>query len=57
MAVEIGTLVLKGRFGPVRSDAPTQQPDLTEAFEEMRRELMRDIAEKLDHAERRAWER
>lgn len=57
MAVEIGTLVLKGRFGPARSEAAPEQPDMSDALEAMRRELMREIADKLAHAERRAWER
>ena len=57
MAVEIGTLVLKGRFGPARSDTPTPRDGMDEALEMLRQELLREMDEKLDEAARRAWER
>lgn len=57
MAVEIGTLVLKGRFGPARSEAPAPQENVSEALEILRQDLLREMDEKLDEAARRAWER
>lgn len=57
MAVEIGTLVLKGRFGPARSEAPAPRDDIEDALEVLRAELLREMDEKLDAAERRARER
>lgn len=57
MAVEIGTLVLKGRFGPARDDSAAPQRDMEEALEMLRREILRDVDDKLQQAARRAWER
>ncbi|WP_300038614.1 hypothetical protein [uncultured Roseobacter sp.] len=57
MAVEIGTLVLRGRFGPAREDTGAQVPDMTEAFEELRRDLLRAMDERMDEAARRSRER
>lgn len=57
MAVEIGTLVLKGRFGPARTEAPARNEDLEEALETLRREVLREIDDKMRQAARRAWER
>jgi hypothetical protein len=57
MAVEIGTLVLKGRFGPARDDPSGPREDLEEVLEALRQDLLREMDEKLDEAERRAWER
>lgn len=57
MAVEIGTLVLKGRFGPARSETPAPREDLEDTLETLRRELLREMDDKLDAAERRARER
>ena len=57
MAVEIGTLVLKGRFGPARDESTAPQHDMEEALEMLRREILRDVDDKLQQAARRAWER
>lgn len=57
MAVEIGTLVLKGRFGPARSDTPAPREEFDKALESLRQELLREMDEKLDAAARSAWER
>lgn len=57
MAVEIGTLVLKGRFGPHPAETPGQDRAFEEALEVLRFELLREIDDKLQEAERRAWER
>ena len=57
MAVEIGTLVLKGRFGPAEPDTAPKQPDLSDAFEALRQELLREMDHKLEQAARRARER
>ncbi|MEO9651740.1 MAG: hypothetical protein ABJ360_18295 [Roseobacter sp.] len=57
MAVEIGTLVLKGRFGPAgRSEADTSA-SMEEALELLRQEMLREMDDKLEEAARRAWER
>lgn len=59
MAVEIGTLVLKGRFGPARDDTPPaeQREDLETALEMMRRDLLREMDDRLADAARRGRER
>lgn len=57
MAVEIGTLVLKGRFGPAHREEEAPREDLREALEVLRQELLREMDDKLDEAARRAWER
>lgn len=57
MAIEIGTLVLKGRFGPARTEAPARHTDFEEALEILRREMLREMDEKLEAAERRSRER
>lgn len=57
MAVEIGTLVLKGRFGPAEPETAQAQPDLNDAFETLRHELLREVDQKLEQAARRARER
>ena len=59
MAVEIGTLVLKGRFGPAREEQgpAANRDDLNEALEEMRHELLREVEERIADAARRARER
>ena len=57
MAVEIGTLVLKGRFGPAEPETSKTQPDLSDAFETLRGELLREVDQKLEQAARRARER
>ncbi len=57
MAVEIGTLVLKGRFGAARNDAPADRDDLDEALKILRQDLLREMDDKLEAAERRARER
>ncbi|WP_375229601.1 hypothetical protein [Roseobacter sp. S98] len=59
MAVEIGTLVLKGRFGPAREEAgaAANRDDINEALEEMRHDLLREMEERIADAARRARER
>ncbi len=57
MAVEIGTLVLKGRFGPAEPETAQAQPDLSDAFEALRHEVLREVDQKLEQAARRARER
>lgn len=59
MAVEIGTLLLKGRFGPAEPETAQAQaqPDLSDAFEALRHELLREVDQKLEQAARRARER
>ncbi|ABG33657.1 hypothetical protein [Roseobacter denitrificans] len=57
MAVEIGTLVLKGRFGPAEPESTQAQPDLSDALEALRQEVLRDVDQKLEQAARRARER
>jgi hypothetical protein len=57
MAVEIGTLVLKGRFGAARSETPAPREDLEAVLEALRQEILREIDDKLEAAERRARER
>lgn len=57
MAVEIGTLVLKGRFGPAEPDTSKTQPDLSDAFDALRNDLLREVDQKLEQASRRARER
>jgi len=57
MAVEIGTLVLKGRFGPTRPQDEAPREDLHEALDALRQDILREMDEKLDQAARRAWER
>ncbi|MEM9578137.1 MAG: hypothetical protein AAF999_14130 [Pseudomonadota bacterium] len=57
MAVEIGTLVLKGRFGATRSETTARRDDLEEALAVLRQDLLREMDDKLEAAERRARER
>ncbi len=57
MAVEIGTLVLKGRFGAARREEPDRSAEIEARLDALRDELLRDIDDRLDAAERRARER
>ena len=57
MTVEIGTLVLKGRFGAARDSEPAARDDLEEALNVLRQDLLREMDDKLDALERRARER
>lgn len=57
MTVEIGTLVLTGRFGAARDDTPAPREDLEEALNIMRQELLREMDDRLEAVQRRARER
>lgn len=57
MAVEIGTLVLKGRFGAARGQEAAPREEVKIALERMRRDLLQEIEDKFETAARRAWER
>lgn len=60
MVVEIKQLSLKGRFGPVESESTAAQSSdegLREALEILRRDLLREMDQKLESAARRARER
>ncbi|MFK7762652.1 MAG: hypothetical protein AB8B62_05285 [Roseobacter sp.] len=57
MAVEIGTLVLKGRFGAARKDAPEHNEEVEALMEALRRDLLREIDDRLDVTGRRTRER
>lgn len=55
MAVEIGTLIVRGAFGQEKSDP---KPALDEeTLERLRRDILEEVKEILDDAERRARER
>lgn len=54
MAVEIGSLVVRGTFGnAARDDGPTSE-DVRAELQRLRRELRREMREMLDEAQRRA---
>ena len=57
MAVEIGTLVLKGRFGAQSQNNAVEPADFERRIEELRQDVMREVEFKLEEAARRAWER
>jgi len=57
MAVEIGSLVVRGTFGQSpREDGPSKQ-DLQLELQRLRRELQREMREMVEDAQRRAQER
>lgn len=57
MAVEIGTLVLKGRFGTGRGDDVAQREELERALEALRYDLLREVEDRLERGQRSPWER
>ncbi len=57
MAVEIGQLVLRGVFGPNRSEPASPQASLDDALYELRRELRAEMRDMIEHAARRRRER
>ncbi|MEM7488918.1 MAG: hypothetical protein AAF390_07310 [Pseudomonadota bacterium] len=56
MAVEIGTLVVKGAFGAAPSTPAAPALGADEA-ERLRRDILEQVREMLDDADRRAGER
>lgn len=59
MAVEIGQLILRGTFGPDRSDRGqmTDQSQLREAMEALRQDMLSEMQDMVRDATRRQWER
>lgn len=57
MAVEIGQLVLRGVFGPNRSEPAAPQASLDDALYELRRELRAEMRDMIEDAARRRRER
>lgn len=57
MAVEIGTLVLRGSFGPARSEPERAPLDIEADLDALRRDILRDVEEMLEQADRRNRER
>lgn len=58
MAVEIGTLVLRGQFGAAPQDATENARERAAELDQLRRELLRAIDDKLaTAAERPEWDR
>ncbi|WP_299784104.1 hypothetical protein [uncultured Roseobacter sp.] len=57
MAIEIGSLVVKGQFGPAPRAAEQERVDLARALAEMRRDLLEDMREMMADAQRRSQDR
>ncbi len=57
MAVEIGQLVLRGTFGPNRSEPAVPQTKLEDELHELRRELRAEMRDMIEDAARRRRER
>jgi hypothetical protein len=57
MGVEIGTLVLRGQFGPSNAPVRDTTDNIQSELDAFRRTLLRDVADMMAEAERRARER
>lgn len=57
MAVEIGQLVLRGTFGPNRSEPALPPARLEEELDALRRELRAEMRDMIEDAARRRRER
>ncbi|WP_195822709.1 hypothetical protein [Roseobacter sp. MH60115] len=57
MAIEIGSLVVKGQFGPAPRAAEQERVDVARALAEMRRDLLEDMREMMADAQRRSQDR
>ncbi|MGZ2260177.1 DUF5908 family protein [Roseobacter sp. A03A-229] len=57
MAIEIGSLVVKGQFGPPARDDRSQRAETERALAEMRREILEDVREMMAEAARRSKDR
>lgn len=57
MAIEIGSLVVKGQFGSAPRGAEQERVDVARALAEMRRDLLADMREMLSDAQRRSQDR
>lgn len=57
MAIEIGSLVVKGQFGPPVRDDRSQRAETERALAEMRREILDDVREMMAEAARRSKDR
>ena len=57
MAVEIGTLVLRGQFGPTSAPMHNNTKELQTELDLFRRMLLREINDILAESDRRARER
>ena len=56
MVVEIGSLVVRGSFG-APSPQKTDADEMAEALAQMRQEILTEVAEMIEPAERRRQER
>jgi len=56
MAIEIGTLVVRGTFGPARRPDTADAPDTEERLRALREEILAEVREMMAEAERRAKE-
>lgn len=57
MAVEIGTLVLRGQFGPTQVSEPENQGIKKAELDMFRRTILREVEDMMAEADRRARER
>ncbi|WP_299672916.1 hypothetical protein [uncultured Roseobacter sp.] len=57
MAIEIGSLVVKGQFGPPTRDSRDGRLETERALAEMRRDILEDVREMMAEAARRSKDR
>jgi hypothetical protein len=57
MAVEIGSLVVRGTFGPAPQESEVSDERLRMELQRLRRQMLQEMREMLETAERRARER
>ncbi|TCP40180.1 DUF5908 family protein [Rhodovulum marinum] len=57
MAIEIGTLVVRGTFGTAPRTAAQDGPEAEERLRALREEILDEVREMMAEAERRARER
>ncbi len=57
MAIEIGSLVVKGQFGPAPRDGRAARAETAQALAEMRRDILEDVREMMAEAARRSKDR
>lgn len=57
MAIEIGSLVVKGQFGPAPRHSRDVRDDTARQLAEMRREILEDVREMMSEAARRSKDR
>lgn len=57
MAIEIGSLVVKGQFGPAPRDSRDTRLETERQLAELRRDLLEDMREMIADAARRSQDR